>query len=223
MQPYSPDRVSNKGAWYVYDYALGFIAGWGAHPLDQLQWWADEAGLGIPVEYTTTGSLASGPLFDTVDQWQMQATYANGMKMRFYDSRTAQQIGPHLPAGMGEPMVSRGDGTLFVGSKGWVSVSRGALMASSQDLRRKAKDPGPVRLPLSRNHRENFVDCVLRREQPVATLDSAIQSDIISHMGDIGTRTGATVKWDPVQATMVGSADAVAMMHRPMRAPWALS
>jgi hypothetical protein len=38
-EPYSPDRVSNKGAWYTYDYALGFIAGWGAHPLDQLQWY----------------------------------------------------------------------------------------------------------------------------------------------------------------------------------------
>jgi len=222
MKPYSPDRVSNRGAWYVYDYALGFIAGWGAHPLDQLQWWADQAGLGIPVEYATTGSIANGPLFDTVDQWEMQATYANGMKLRFYDNKTAGKIGPHLPAGMGEPMMKRGDGTMFVGTRGWVSVSRGALMASSEELRRQAKDPGPIRLPVSRNHRENFVDGVLGREQPVATLDSAIQSDIISHMGDIGIRTGETVKWDPVKQTVVGDSEAVRMMHRPMREPWAI-
>ena len=222
LKPYSPDRVSNKGAWHVYDYAIGFIAGWGAHPLDQLQWWADAVGLDIPVKYTTTGSIANGPLFDTVDQWNMRATYANGLGMTFMDSKTAREFGAKLPAGMGEPMEQHGDGTLFVGSKGWVSVSRGALKASSEELRRKAKNPGEIRLPMSRNHRRNFVDSVLIREQPVATLESAVRSDIISHMGDIGIRTGETVKWDPVEETVVGSADAVKMMQRPMRAPWTI-
>jgi predicted dehydrogenase len=223
QKPYSPDRVSNRSAWYTYDYALGFIAGWGAHPLDQLQWWADSVGLGIPAEYKTTGSIATGPLFNTVDQWQMEASYANGMKMSFLDDKSAKKMAPKLAAGMGEPMLQHSDGTMFVGTKGWISVSRGALKASSEELRRKAKDPGPIRLPVSRNHRGNFVDSVLSREQPVTSLESAIQSDIISHMGDIGIRTGETVKWDPVQETVVGCADAVKMMHRPMRAPWALS
>lgn len=222
MKPYSPDRVSNRGAWYVYDYAIGFIAGWGAHPLDQLQWWADKEGLGIPVEYKTTGNIAGGPLFNTVHKWQMEATYASGMKMSFMDDKSAKEFAPKLPDGMGEPMLKRGDGTMFVGTKGWVSVSRGALMASSEELRRQAKDPGPVRLPVSRNHNRNFVDCVLSREQPVSSMESAIHSDIISQMGDIGIRTGETVKWDPIKETVVGSADAVSMMHRPMRGPWTI-
>ncbi|WP_233246117.1 Gfo/Idh/MocA family protein [Coraliomargarita sinensis] len=222
-KPYSPDRVSNKGAWYIYDYALGFIAGWGAHPLDQLQWWADAVGLDIPVEYKTEGAIATGPLFNTVHKWDMKATYATGMEMTFQDSITAGEIAGKLPTGRGEPILSHGDGTMFVGTKGWVSVSRGALKASSEEIRRRAKDPGPIRLPVSRNHRGNFVDCVLRRSQPVATLESAIKSDIISHMGDIGIRTGETLKWDPVKEAVLGSDDAVQMMHRPMRAPWALS
>lgn len=221
-KPYSPDRVSNKGAWYVYDYAIGFIAGWGAHPLDQLQWWADAVGMGIPVTYKTTGSIATGPLFDTVDQWQMEASYANGLKMTFMDSKTAKAFAAKLPEAMREPMNKHGDGTLFVGSKGWVNVSRGALHASSEELRRKAKEPGSVRLPVSRNHVHNFVDSVLSREQAVTSLESAIRSDIISHMGDIGIRTGETVKWDPAKETVMGSAEAVKMMHRPMRAPWAV-
>lgn len=221
-KPYSPDRVSNKGAWYVYDYAIGFIAGWGAHPLDQLQWWADEVGLGIPVSYKTTGSIATGPLFDTVDQWQMEASYANGLKMTFMDSKTAKAFAVKLPEAMREPMNKHGDGTLFVGSKGWVNVSRGALHASSEELRRLAKEPGSVRLQVSRNHVYNFVDSVLSREQAVTSLESAIHSDIISHMGDIGIRTGETLKWNPAKETVVGSAEAVKMMHRPMRTPWAL-
>jgi predicted dehydrogenase len=219
-KPYSPDRVSNKGAWHVYDYAIGFIAGWGAHPLDQLQWWADTQKLGIPVEYKTTGSIAQGPLFDTVHSWKMEALYASGLKMTFMDVRTAREMAPKLPEDIRKPMEAHGDGTMFVGKKGWVSVSRGALKASSEELRRQAKDPGPVRLPTSRNHFGNFADCVLSREQPVAPLESGIRSDIISHLGDIGIRTGETLKWDPTEEKVVGSADAVKMMQRSMRAPW---
>jgi predicted dehydrogenase len=222
QKPYSPDRVSSAGAWFVYDYAIGFIAGWGAHPLDQLQWWADAQGLGIPVEYKTTGNVATGPLFDTVSGWSMQATYANGLKMNFMDTTTARNAGNKIPAGMQDPAASYGDGTFFVGTKGWVSVSRGVLKASSEEIRRKAKDPGAVRLPVSRNHFGNFVDCVLNREQPVSSLESGISSDIISHMGNICIRTGETLKWDPIKETVVGSVDAVNMMHRPMRAPWTI-
>ena len=68
----------------------------------------------------------------------------------------------------------------------------------------------------------DFADCVLNREQPIASLNSGIRSDIISHMGDICVRTGETLGWDPVKETIIGSDDAVAMMHRPMRAPWTL-
>lgn len=100
--------------------------------------------------YKTTGSIATGPLFDTVDQWQMEASYANGLNMTFMDSKTAKAFAAKLPENMREPMNKHGDGTLFVGSKGWVKVSRGALHASSEELRRKAKEPGRVRLPVSR-------------------------------------------------------------------------
>jgi len=41
-------------------------------------------------------------------------------------------------------------------------------------------------------------------------------------MGDLCIRTGETLGWDAEKETVVGSTDAVAMMHRPMRAPWTL-
>jgi len=56
---FSNERVltqsQRNGIFHIYDYALGFIAGWGAHPLDQLQWWADQTGMGIPVTYKGYG------------------------------------------------------------------------------------------------------------------------------------------------------------------------
>ena len=37
-RPYSGCPDSGPGWFHVRDYALGFIAGWGAHPLDLLEW-----------------------------------------------------------------------------------------------------------------------------------------------------------------------------------------
>ncbi|MEM9417800.1 MAG: Gfo/Idh/MocA family oxidoreductase [Planctomycetota bacterium] len=221
-KPYSPDRVSPKGAWFIYDYAIGFIAGWGAHPLDILQWWADENDMGIPLEYEATGNIPTNKLFDAITHWSMEATYANGLKVHFLDRGSLGKLEGSLPESVRPAFEKVGNGTLFLGSEGWVSISRGVFRASSDELRRKAKDPGPIRLPVSRQHMDNFVDSVLSREQPIANLDAGIKSDIISHMGDICIRTGETLQWDPVKETVVGSGDAVKMMHRPMRGPWTI-
>ncbi|MGC6456419.1 MAG: Gfo/Idh/MocA family protein [Coraliomargaritaceae bacterium] len=220
--PYCEDRVANTGGWWIYDYSIGFIGGWGAHPLDILQWWADESGLGIPEEYQTTGTIPKKGLYDTATNWQMKATYKNGLPMYFMDTHSARNSNANIPEGLKECVQEVGDGTFFQGSKGWVSISRGVFKASSEEIRRKAKDPGPIRLPFSQAHMGNFVDSILTREQPVSNLDSAIRSDIISHMGDLCIRTGETLRWDPKEETIIGSNDAMSWMHRPMRSPWTL-
>ena len=38
LNSYCPDRVTNNSSWFQYDYSIGFLAGWGAHPLDVLVW-----------------------------------------------------------------------------------------------------------------------------------------------------------------------------------------
>ena len=215
--PYSKNRID--GRFHIYDYAIGFIAGWGAHPLDQLQWWADKAKWGIPVEYKGNGSIGAGGIYNTVTHWNMVCTYANGVKLRFMDNQTAlfNKNIPHI-----DQLQKFQNCTLFVGSKGAVAVSRNGWVVLPEEIRQMAKEPGPVKLKRSKQHQQNFVDSVISREQPVGTLDSAVKSDIISHMGDLCIRTGETLRWDPKQETVVGSSDAVKMMHRPMRAPWKL-
>jgi hypothetical protein len=222
--PFSFDRCLNreykgKAIWFNYDYAIGFLGGWGAHPMDQLQWWADHVGMGIPHEYKATGNIPTEGLFNTVTHWDMDAVYANGVKLHFMDTQTAKaELAKHPINGL----KFQENCTVFKGSKEWVAVSRGVFQASTDDIRRRAKDPGPIRLKKSNDHKHNFIDSVLSREQPLGTLDSAIQSDIICHMADLCIRTKETLKWDAKTETVVGSEDSVARMHRPMRAPWTL-
>ena len=53
-----------------------------------------------------------------------------------------------------------------------------------------------------------------------SNIDSAVQSDIMSHLGDICIRTGRKIKWDPERETIIGDDIAQRMLTRAMRAPW---
>jgi len=150
VAPFSHDRNLQQGnrnaIFHVYDHAIGFIAGWGAHPMDQAQWWADAAGLDIPVEYHGKGTIPTEGLFNTLTNWDIESTYANGIKMYFMDDQTARTPGrvPNL-----EKVKKFGNCTMFVGTKGWVAVSRQGWVVSSEEIRQRAKDPGPVRLQVT--------------------------------------------------------------------------
>ncbi len=221
--PFCKDRCllsgnARNGIFHIYDYAIGFIAGWGAHPMDQAQWWADEVGLKIPVEYEGTGTIPKTGLFNTLTHWDMTCTYPNGLKMRFLDNQTARKDNR-------VPQISEtkfNHGSLFVGETGWVAVSRYGWKVFPDTLYKKARDAGPKKLPVSRSHTRNFIDSVLSRARPVSHLHSAVRSDIICHLCDIAMRTGRKIKWDPNTETIVGDPEAAKRMHRPMRAPWTL-
>jgi hypothetical protein len=220
--PFCADRCLNQtarnGIFHIYDYAIGFIAGWGAHPMDQLQWWADNVGLKIPVSYEGTGTIPTAGLFNTITNWDMSCTYDNGLTLRYLDDTTARQQ-KKIP-GIEEMAFSHG--TLFVGEKGWVAVSRGAWKVFPESLYRLGKNPGQIKLTASDNHQHNFIDAVLKRQQPIADLESAVKSDIICHLSNIAIRTGRKINWDAEHETITGDADATDKMSRWMRKPWTL-
>jgi predicted dehydrogenase len=221
--PFCADRCLNSGShrngiFHIYDYAIGFVAGWGAHPLDMWQWWLDNAGIpNMPVSCEATGVMPTTGLFNTLTNWDAQFVYPNGLKMRFMDDQTAFKIKPH------PGIEGSGEGTLFVGTEGWLRTSRAGWNASDMALLRKGKAPGAKLLKVSPDQIYNFVDCVLSREEPVNNLHSAVRSDILSHLTDISVRTGKKLDWDVKRETIVGNPAAVKMMSRGMRAPWTLS
>lgn len=217
--PFCADRCMRTGSgqngiFHIYDYAIGFVAGWGAHPADMLQWWLDNAGIpNMPVSCEAKGTIPMTGLFNTLTNWDAHFVYPSGLTMRFMDDITAHREKPH-------PGVMGGHGTLLVGEKGWIRVSRDGWDFSSDEIRRLSKDPGPKKLKVSHDQIRNFVDCVISREEPVDNLHSAVRSDILCHLVDISARTGRKIAWDNKRETITGDADAMKMMSRPLRKPW---
>lgn len=220
QKPYSKARCASHGSWHCYDYALGFIAGWGAHPLDILQW-GMQSDHTCPVEYEGTGFFPENDLYNTLRTWDIQMKYANGIPVRFMDTATAKPIIGKYHSRL------RGDNTVFHGTDGWVCYSRSICYLSkggkyvntlSVDLTGSKKKPY-----LSTSQHGNFVDCMKSRKETINPIESAVRSDTISHLSNLAARTGRKLHFDAQQEIIVGDEKANGLLNRPMRAPYEVS
>jgi predicted dehydrogenase len=213
--PYNADRVRREGSFHIYDYSLGFIAGWGAHPLDIAQWGLDADDTG-PVHYEGTGTLPSKGLLSTVESWDVHCTYANGVTMRFMSVRDAKPVVTAYRTRWSD------HGTSFHGSEGWISVDRSGIEYSRADLGTIVLRDDDTRLYNSPAHDRNFLDCVRDRRAAVSPLEAAIRSDTISHLADLCIRLKKPLTWDPKREQIVGNAYATRLLTRSMREPWTM-
>ena len=215
LHPYHADRVRREGSFHIYDYSLGFIAGWGAHPLDIAQWGLDQDHAG-PVTYEGTGALPTRGLLSTIEEWDVQCTYENGVAMRFMSVRLAE------PVVKGYRLRWSDHGTTFFGSDGWISVDREGIECHTPKLAQFTLAEDAVRLCPSPAHDRNFLDCVKHREVTVSPLEAAIRSDTISHLSDLCVRLKRPLRWDPAREEVVDDEEAQRLLTRDMREPWRL-
>jgi predicted dehydrogenase len=202
--PYTPDRCQPPGTYWVYDQSIGYLAGWGAHPLD-LMVWACDADLSGPVTVSGSGDVPTSGLYDTVLNWEMNILLGQ-VRLTF------------------RPGADR---TRFIGSEGWIQVARDPqrTIASDPHLLDARLSGDPPQLTVSQHHMGNFIEAVAAHA-PRATVTSvadSVRSDVISHLCDIAVRCRETITWDPARHHLTaGSAAARAMLDRPLREPWTL-
>jgi hypothetical protein len=200
VRPYTADRCHPPGTYWIYDYSIGYLGGWGAHPLDIMVWGSD-ADLAGPMVVEGTGVIPTKGLYDTVYNWDMKIQMAGGVKMTFKPG---------------------GDSTKFIGPDGWVRIWRGGIDAEPKSLLTSIIKPDEIHLTVSPRQDQNFLDAVKSRQQPVSHLADAVRSDIISQLSNIAVRLKRPVTWDPAQQQIVGDAEAAKLAHREMREPWTL-
>ncbi len=212
-RPYSgcPD---NGNRWFhVYDYALGFIAGWGAHPLDLLQWSFDTHLAGT-WEVEGTGAIDPAGANDAVRNWDVSIRFSGGVKMSYWATGVPKQEEPRL--------ARLGNYAQLIGTEGWVAVYYASMMCDPPSLQSSVLGPDDVRLPVSQGQERNFIECVGTRQTPVSHIDDAVHSDIISHISDIAIRSGRKITWDPIKEEIIGDEAASRMLTRAIRRPWQL-
>ena len=190
---YTP-RIA-PGGWMAYrDYSGGEMTNWGAHMFDVAQWamGMDESG---PVEIIPP---------DGKDVKVLTYKYANGTIM------TRDAISRNTP------------GVLFTGTEGKIEVSREHLIASPATLLRQNIGPNEIHLYESKNHPDNFLQCIRTRERPASDAEVGCRSITVCHLGNIAYWLRRPLRWDPKNEQFLNDAEANRMRSRAMRAPWRL-
>ena len=212
--PYTKNRASNSIWWFVSDYALGFIAGWGIHPID-IAFWGGGKKVTTPLTVEGKGKWPAKGVCDTAMNWDIVLKYDSGLTMNFTGWPCRQEwtkrygkISSH--------------GTAFEGADGWVHVNRGGISASSPEILKTQFRANDLRLPVSSNHVRNLLDCVKSRAKTVAHIDDSVQSDIICQISDIAIRLEQKLRWDSKKEIFVNNDAANRRLSRVMRSPWKL-
>jgi predicted dehydrogenase len=216
MKPCTKDRLTSAASWFCSDYSIGFIAGWGAHPLDIAVWGMD-ADLAGPYSIKATGNAPTpNALYNNIATWQAELKFANGVTMDFTSNGLYKKAAQYWPE-----QTPPNNGTTFIGSKGWVSIARGALSTSNPEWRLLRQCEGNRRVRYHNKFFRAFVEAVRDRTPSVAPIEDAIRSDAMSHLSLLSIQTGQTVHWDHKKYELVGaSPELKARMDVPVRGDW---
>jgi predicted dehydrogenase len=200
-------------------FGAGMITGWGAHHIDSAHWGMDTELTG-PVEIWGTAEFPKKGLWDVHGPFKTEALYANGVHM-----------------------IVSGDfpnGIKFIGTKGWIFVSRGNERVTGSDPVAKLKDatalaasdpkiitsvigPTEINLPKSTEHHLNWLEAVKSRQPPIAPVEIAHRSCSACLLHHIAMKVRRKLYWDPVKERFKNDDEANAMLSRPQRPPYTIS
>jgi len=200
-QPYCKARVHMNWRWNM-DFGGGQLVDWIGHHLDIAHW-----GLGFdttgPVEISGRGEFPTTGIYNSPTRYWVDALYADGT--------------PIVIAG-GYPEIQ--SGTKWIGELGWVWVDRGAFESQPAHLVNEIIGPNEIKLYRSRDHFQNFLDCVRSRALPIAPCETAQRSASVGHLGVIAIETGRKIRWDPATESILNDPAAERLLSRSYRKPW---
>ncbi len=203
MEPYIKARVHMNWRWN-YNIGGGQLLDWIGHHCDIAHW-----GLGFdnsgPSEVEGHGEF---PPPDAI--WNTCGKYRISLK---YPENIAMTI-----AGGYEDIK---DGAKWIGTEGWVWVTRNKYDASNIDWFAKIpEDRYKVKLYQSPGHMRNFIDCVKSRRPTITPVETAHHSAIPGHLALISMLVGRKIKWSVKKEVILDDPEASKLLTRSYREPW---
>lgn len=233
FRPYTEDLCTHDGFkktwWFISEFALGFIAGWGIHPIDIAVWGADL--FTGPIEVEGRGSFNAYGACDTATVWNVNLKFANDITMTFVgvpnggnSGAPTYDVWPQEQEWRKRYRRITSHGTAFEGSEGWVHVDREGINLEPESLIDVREEDLQVQLKKSSHHARDFIDSVKSRAESICPIDDSIRSDALCHISDIAIRLNRKLTWDPQKEQFIGDPGAnLRLKAHPMREPWGLS
>ncbi|NQU25522.1 MAG: Gfo/Idh/MocA family oxidoreductase [Candidatus Nealsonbacteria bacterium] len=205
--PYHKDRC-HYNFRFVSDCSGGDVTNWGAHHLDIAQWGVGADGSG-PVEVVGSGKRNASGLHDTFYDIKVDFTYANGVTVKLRSGGKEMKTG----------------GLRFVGSEGWIRVTRERMVTSPTSLATSRIAPDEIHLATkseATTHMGIWLDCIREgnRRGLNAPVEIGHRSATVCHLANIVMELNRKLEWDPEAEQFVDDDQANRMANRPARSPW---
>lgn len=212
-RPYQSNFLPGIWRWW-YDFGCGDIGNDGVHDIDIARW-----GLGVESHPDRVVALGGKSYFDDDQQYPdtqyvayeyAAATKSGKPKQLIFEQRIWS---PYVQEGLENGDAYYGtDGMMILGKTG-----RFQIFGPKNKLIEESTGGGP---DLAAHH-QNFLDCIRTGARPNADIEINHLSTALCHLGNIATRTGRVLHFDPKSDQITGDAESSSLLTREYRDHWA--
>jgi predicted dehydrogenase len=208
VQAYRANMLPSIWRWW-HDFGVGDIGNDGVHDIDLACW-----GLGADGHPDTITALGGKYFFDDDQQWPDTQYVVYEYAGDGQASKTKQLI---FEQRIWSPYFQEGheNGNAFYGTKGMMILGK----KDGWQVTLAGNQPGPsmqgtFSLP---DHIQNFLDCIRSGARPAADIEIGHLSASLCHLGNIATRVGRVVRFDPQTEQIKDDPQAAKMIRREYR------
>jgi predicted dehydrogenase len=211
MRPYQSNLLHGSWRWF-FDFGCGDMGNDGVHDIDIARW-----GLGVETHPSRISAMGGKYFFDDDQE------FPDTQNVLFeYDSGSGKKKQLIYEQRLWSPYVQENNenGNAFYGTKGMMILGKhrgweifgprnepGEKMLSSLD-------PAP--------HHRDFLERIRDGKHPNGDVEVGHLSATLVHLGNIATRLGRTLKFDPAKEQILDDSEANAMVRRKYRDHWAV-
>ena len=213
-----PQQGYSRPGWLrIEQFGAGMITGWGQHHYDSAAWGMDTELTG-PISVQAVAEFPKLGLWNVHSDFMSKVEYKNGITM--YTSS-----------------VGYTNGIKYIGTDGWIFVSRGAYTASASDPVAAAKsskaldasDPkiltsvigsDEIHLYKSDEQHGNWLDCIESRKPPISPIEMGHRACSICLITHISMKLKRKLNWNPKKEKFINDDEANSMLTRSQRKPY---
>ncbi len=204
MVPYQSNLLPSIWRWW-HAFGTGDMGNDGVHDLDIARW-----GLGADTHPSKVAAIGGKYFFDDDQQFPDTQTvifeYPGGRgKQLIFEQR------------IWSPYVQEGheNGNAFYGTKGMLVLGKGGGWQlfgprNAPGEKMSGKPDGPA-------HHRNFLECIKNGKAPNADIEIGHLSASLCHLGNIATRVGRVLHFDPKSEQITGDEEANKLIRRTYR------
>lgn len=216
-----PQADFSRPGWLRCEqFGAGMITGWGSHHFDIANWGMGTENTG-PIEISGQSDWPSKEaLWDAHGNFKTESLFANGVKVL---------AGNEYP-----------NGVKFVGSEGWIFVTRGDYSVTASDPVKKgdnakaldASDPkilasvigeNEIHLTDSKDHHGNWLNSIITRQPNIAPIEAGHRACSVCLLNHTAMKLKRKLYWDPAAERFKNDDEANAMLSRSQRWPYQIN